>query len=1121
MVALLLVGLLSIPVQPRWVYQQAPGFVCSPLVADLNTHPGVETVALGRGGEIVCLGADGSLLWRVQGEAEYNNEPAIIDINGDHRLEIVAVDRDGVVVCLTGAGGQLWRRQLGGLADWSSVVGSPAGHGGFVVIARTDGVATCLGPQGEVRWETKLPSDCFTLPALADVDGDGRPECLVASFKGFLTCIGADGTVCWTVRPIREDLMGPVCADINGDGALEILAGGGSTLYAFEGRTGRTLWSFAAKAPWIDASISVADLDGDGRPEIVFTEIPGRAYCLDAAGKKRWEYALHGKAPYAAAIGDVDGDGRLEVVLTDRDGFVYFLTADGKLKQEMRVDGGMNASPALADIDGDGRVEMALATETGRVYAIRLGKYRGLASLPWPSHRWDLSESAAIAGRPAARLTPWPLPSPKALASGGIQLDVGAFLLGADTIRATARNPIGRPARLVITAADPSGLRHTAASDSQERTIQATLDLPVLAGGRYRVQAALKRLSDGAVLATAQQSSAVTIGAADRRLVAGAIAQVRASAARLRASRPADARDLDSRAYGLEQDLARLLEQAPTLTGLNWRRQREVIAFAADLREQAADWARVASYSARHFSTAKALPFVAWQSNPWDTLPHLARPIGAPISQIKVSVLGNEWESVCLNLSNLTSRTLSVRVRPHDAGEGNLLPRDKVTIREVTEIAVARKEGPAPVYADFLPVANQADYFVLPPWESRQVWLTLDSRGLAPGEYQMKLVLAETAPEPGGQVLTLALRVRPVALPAENPFQSCWWSYIHINEHPEWARFQAEHYLNLFPGAGIPLGEFDAEGNMVKAPDFTQVDAYVKLRQSAGPSKFLFSEPFISLTGGFESDEPALLRGRLVDLTPRARRMYQQWLPVVVKHLQGLGLDYGDWAFYPIDEPARGPSCLIASLSKAAKAIDPRVRFYIDFISLHDVYDVDTLLPYIDLWCPQPEVVFDSEPGRRLIRQVLEAGKQMVCYGILTTESTWRPYRLMPWQCAKYGLSGAGGWVFIAQAQGMWRGDPLGGDGHSANAGWEAIYPSKRMEAYREGVEDYLYLYLLGQLADKAQAAGRAGEAQQARALRQQAIDAVVADRGKYETIRRYRERLGDMIESLAGKVGG
>ena len=1115
--------------KPLWVYHERSGIVCSPLAADLNTSEGLEVVVLSRGGEITCLGADGALLWRVSGRAEFNSEPAILDINGDKRLEVVAADREGSVVCLTGAGELLWERQLPGRTDWTSVVG-PATGPGFVIVPQTDGTVTCLGPTGNVLWEEKMPSDCFSLPALGDVDSDGELESLIPSDHGFLTCLERDGTVRWRARPRKVGNAGPVCTDLNGDAKAEALCGfNDGTLFAFDGSSGQTLWTFKS-AGTIDASISVADLDKDGSQEIVFTAMFERkVYCLDAQGNKRWEFETNGKVPYAAAIGDVDADGMLEVVLPDRDGFVYFLNGDGSLEHELRVEGGMNASPLLADLDGDGRIEMVLATESGVVYCFRLGRYQGPESLPWPTHRLDPAQTADATRRTpeppdlAVRTVPYVIRTADESAAAGqaiIEIESGPFFVGTNTARATAKNLTGEKVRFLLNVTDPRGVVHSAASDSSEKSLDVELRFPLLSGGKYRLRTALQRMADRVVIARRENAYDVVLGAADRQLVANSVSRVRAAADSLRRQRPEDSDDLEARAWLLERRVRKLAKDTAALADMTWQEQREAVDFAADLRREAEEWAKVAEHSARHFRAKDVGPFVVWQSNPWETLPHLARPEGAPVNEVRVVALQGEWESVCINLSNVTSRTRALRVRPNPTPSGvKALPWDKVTIRDVTEVAVGQKEGPPLVYADFLPEADQAYYSVLPPWESRQVWLTIDTRGLEPDEYFLPLVVAEVAPELSGETITLALRVRPVALPKTNPFQSCWWSYRWWDLHPRWAIFQADHYINLFPGVSIPLGEFDDEGDMVKPPDFAQVDAYVKLRRSAGQARFLFNEPFISLPDGFEMEEVALIAGRLVDMKPGARKMYAQWLPLVVEHLKGLGLGYGDWAFYPIDEPDRSRTCLIASLSRAAKQVDPDVRFYIDFISGRDVYDLDLILPYVDLWCPQPDFAFSTKWGREVVRRVRDAGKEMVCYGILGVTSTWRPYRLMPWQCAKYGLTGAGGWVFINQAYGMWPGDPAGGDGHSATAGWDTLYPSKRLEAYREGVEDYLYLYLLAQFSERAAAAGLQQEAKQALALRQEAIEAVVDSDGGYEKIDHYRLLIGDAIESLAARL--
>lgn len=159
--------------------------------------------------------------------------------------------------------------------------------------------------------------------AIADLDGDGVAEWLVAGEAG-VSAFAPDGTARWTFateQPCRSVAAG----DINGDGAPEVVAGCDDTnVYALSAR-GEQLWSFTCKPTtgtiglpaWVDW-VRIADLDGDGRPEIVVGA--NQVHCLDGAGSLKWERYLrvargmtcgdflHGE------ITDITGDGAPEVL---------------------------------------------------------------------------------------------------------------------------------------------------------------------------------------------------------------------------------------------------------------------------------------------------------------------------------------------------------------------------------------------------------------------------------------------------------------------------------------------------------------------------------------------------------------------------------------------------------------------------------------------------------------------------------------------------------------------------------------------------------------------------------------------------------------------------------------
>lgn len=245
-------------------------------------------------------------------------------------------------------------------------------------------VATC-GAEHAPTWELApiaraVPRPVPALPGrairLADLTGDGRADvCFVQAHELACAAGAGDGTF-FAVTPIAALAIEPeslVLGDVDGDGHTDACGRDRDGITCALAATGFAATRFTdafargGGASATDRSLTVVDVDGDGRAEICGLDEAG-VVCARRGSEMR---AISAWPPAGAPlwVGDLDGDARADWCITNDDGvhcgraLHHALTRDGA--PWSYAFGGVRdpgpaslATSALADLDGDGRAEL-------------------------------------------------------------------------------------------------------------------------------------------------------------------------------------------------------------------------------------------------------------------------------------------------------------------------------------------------------------------------------------------------------------------------------------------------------------------------------------------------------------------------------------------------------------------------------------------------------------------------------------------------------------------------------------------------------------------------------------------------------------------------------------------
>jgi len=404
----------------EWSYGAGEGCLSQPIVADIDQDGMPEVIVnilssfFGGKGKLTVLHGDGSgLVWQdTNADMGYGSPPAVADIDGDGQAEIVIVreyanslygDGDYTAVLYNSDGSERWESEhfVGLDFDYASAPvirdmdhdGLPEIIIGRVILNSADGSTRGVGAHGRGCYGLTsvigMTISESSVPAVTDLDGDGEDEVIVGNAR-----YDADGNDIW-YDPSQEDAMIGI-ANLDDDPEGEIVAMTYNTIRAVD-TDGTVMWGpITIPTANILATPAIADLDGDGYPEIV-TAGGNQLVVLDHLGNEVWTAPVTDESgATGASIFDFEGDGIPEVVYIDEVEMVAYDGPTGAVKFYSRdhASNTMFDYPTIADVDADDHAEI-LVCHNGWSYAMSVfGEATNTwatARKVWNQHAYDIT----------------------------------------------------------------------------------------------------------------------------------------------------------------------------------------------------------------------------------------------------------------------------------------------------------------------------------------------------------------------------------------------------------------------------------------------------------------------------------------------------------------------------------------------------------------------------------------------------------------------------------------------------------------------------------------------------------------------------------------------------------
>lgn len=264
----------------------------------------------------------------------------------------------------------------------------------------------------------------------------------------------------------------------------------------------------------------------------------------------------------------------------------------------------------------------------------------------------------------------------------------------------------------------------------------------------------------------------------------------------------------------------------------------------------------------------------------------------------------NTCRAIQVGLHNLTDSPLPLDIKPGPLqGKGGSFPNAVAWRSEAFVPYGEDRQAWAPFF-----LMRRAKVMV-PPLNVAGVWLTVNTRGVPPGQYSAQVkVRGVGVPE---HTLTLNVRISPLTLSPQQPVLVDGWTPPHEGE--VYLRDFVDHGFNVWPGE---MSKVDMKKWGIR-----------QLRLGAGSS---------------------------------------QGIPEWIARLKALGLEYGDYFVGILDEPGGTTEEALKpflDIAKDIRAADPEVRICFNPSEAAQLATFQILAPYSDVWCPYSSHVFSPYWG--------------------------------------------------------------------------------------------------------------------------------------------------------------